>query len=150
MRHEVHAFVEDELTLEHDELIRLLHGAVLRGVGLKVRYQPQPTEHRTMPEQDTQQAEVTDFDLHALEIRKDVKVVATEVKRTIEQVRTGNHITSAASGDAEQRRENRGEMLANLTLAYRHLEDASMRLGKAIQAHDGGTSVYDRESTVGV
>jgi hypothetical protein len=41
------------------------------------------------------------------------------------------------------------ETIANVTLAYRHLEDASMRLGKAIQALDGGTSVYDREVTVG-
>jgi hypothetical protein len=29
-------------------------------------------------------------------------------------------------------------------LAYRHLEDASMRLGKVIQALDGGVSVYDK------
>ena len=36
-----------------------------------------------------------------------------------------------------------GEIGANVTLAYRHLEDASMRLGKAIQAIDGGVSVYD-------
>jgi hypothetical protein len=36
------------------------------------------------------------------------------------------------------------EMKANLRLAYRHLEDARMRLGKAVQAFDGGTSVYDR------
>lgn len=35
------------------------------------------------------------------------------------------------------------EMHANITLAYRHLEDAAMRLGKAIQAFDGGKSVYD-------
>ena len=42
-----------------------------------------------------------------------------------------------------------GEALANLVLAYRHLEDASMRLGKAIQALDGGASVYDRATTVG-
>jgi hypothetical protein len=39
---------------------------------------------------------------------------------------------------------NAGEVRANITLAYRHLEDASMRLGKAIQALDGGVSVYDR------
>ena len=38
---------------------------------------------------------------------------------------------------------------ANITLAYRHLEDASMRLGKALQALDGGVSVYDRKTTVG-
>lgn len=36
------------------------------------------------------------------------------------------------------------EMIANLTLSYRHLEDARMRLGKAIQAFDGGKSVYPR------
>jgi hypothetical protein len=36
------------------------------------------------------------------------------------------------------------EMHANITLCYRHLEDAAMRLGKAIQAFDGGVSVYDK------
>jgi hypothetical protein len=40
---------------------------------------------------------------------------------------------------------DRGEMLANVALAYRHLEDARMRLGKAIQAYDGGISVYDKK-----
>lgn len=42
-----------------------------------------------------------------------------------------------------------GEIIANITLAYRHLEDASMRLGKAIQAYDGGASVYDKSKVVG-
>jgi hypothetical protein len=36
------------------------------------------------------------------------------------------------------------EAMANVMLAYRHLEDASLRLGKAIQALDGGVSVYDK------
>ena len=36
-----------------------------------------------------------------------------------------------------------GEMIANVTLAYRHLEDAAMRMGKAIQAYEGGKSIYD-------
>jgi hypothetical protein len=35
------------------------------------------------------------------------------------------------------------EMHANITLAYRHLEDARMRLGKVIQAYEGGVSCYD-------
>jgi hypothetical protein len=42
-----------------------------------------------------------------------------------------------------------GEAIANVMLAYRHLEDASMRLGKCIQALDGGVSVYDKRTTVG-
>ena len=32
---------------------------------------------------------------------------------------------------------DKGEMQENLMLAYRHLEDARMRMGKAIQAFDG-------------
>lgn len=36
------------------------------------------------------------------------------------------------------------EMIANVMLAYRHIEDARMRLGKVIQAFDGGISVYDK------
>ena len=36
------------------------------------------------------------------------------------------------------------EMKANFMLAYRHLEDARMRLGKVLQAKDGGKSIYDK------
>jgi len=31
---------------------------------------------------------------------------------------------------------DKGEVLANITLAYRHMEDAKMRLGKVIQYSD--------------
>lgn len=34
--------------------------------------------------------------------------------------------------------EDRGEEIANLMLAYRHMEDCIMRLGKVIQAFNGG------------
>jgi hypothetical protein len=40
--------------------------------------------------------------------------------------------------------EDRGEEMANIMLAYRHLEDAKMRLGKVIQAYEG-SSPYDTE-----
>ncbi len=40
------------------------------------------------------------------------------------------------------------EAMANMVLTYRHLEDANMRLGKAIQALDGGVSVYDKTTAV--
>ncbi len=40
-----------------------------------------------------------------------------------------------------------GEMKANLMLAVRHLEDARMRLGKVIQAKNGGASCYDSAPT---
>ena len=40
-----------------------------------------------------------------------------------------------------------GEMKANTMLAYRHLEDARMRLGKVLQQIQGGTSIYDKGAT---
>lgn len=36
------------------------------------------------------------------------------------------------------------EMRANIMLAVRHMEDARMRIGKVIQASDGGVSCYNR------
>lgn len=38
-----------------------------------------------------------------------------------------------------------GEMRANVMLAYRHLEDSAMRMGKILQAMDGGVSCYDKK-----
>lgn len=45
--------------------------------------------------------------------------------------------------------DNAGEVIANITLAYRHLEDAAMRFGKAIQASDGGVSLLGGPNTPG-
>ena len=38
-----------------------------------------------------------------------------------------------------------GEMISNIVLAFRHLEDGRMRLGKVLQATEGGVSIYDRK-----
>ncbi len=46
--------------------------------------------------------------------------------------------------DFPEKVEPLGEIMANIMLAYRHLEDARMRIGKVIQAYEGGTSKYDR------
>ena len=45
--------------------------------------------------------------------------------------------------------QNKGEIVANITLALRHAEDASMRLGKAIQAASGGVSPLGGPATPG-
>ena len=37
-----------------------------------------------------------------------------------------------------------GNMRANLTIAFRSLEDARMRLGKVMQAYQGGISILDK------
>ena len=40
--------------------------------------------------------------------------------------------------------EDRGEVIANIMLAYRHLEDARMRLWKVIEAHQW-ENIYDKK-----
>ncbi|HJQ59440.1 MAG TPA: hypothetical protein VJ890_21210 [Vineibacter sp.] len=74
---------------------------------------------------------MTKADCEAL--RREIKAVADKVRA----MRSANLSTVP------------GETIANVMLAYRHLEDASMRLGKAIQALDGGVSVYDRTQVPG-
>lgn len=82
-----------------------------------------------------------EFNVVCLEVRKEIKATAARVKDMVEGIKPLDF------EDDEKR--DKGEMIANLMLTYRHLEDASMRLGKAIQAYDGGVSCYDKESTVG-
>lgn len=36
------------------------------------------------------------------------------------------------------------EMIANVMLAYRHMEDARMRIGKIMQQLQGGVSIFDK------
>jgi hypothetical protein len=36
------------------------------------------------------------------------------------------------------------EIYSNLKLSFRHLEDARMRIGKVLQAYDGGKSILDK------
>ncbi len=66
----------------------------------------------------------------------------TALKEIGEQVKAlMKHPAANPTGDTD---ENVGEMRANIMLAYRHIEDARMRLGKAVQAFHGGTSCYPR------
>lgn len=73
----------------------------------------------------------------AVDIRATIQGIADTVKSSKENYATSPNLTE---------NEDRGEVMANLTLAYRHLEDAKMRIGKVIQAVDG-VSVYDTPAT---
>lgn len=67
-------------------------------------------------------------------LRQEIKEVALEVKA----MKDGNAPVQQISDP-----EARGEAIANVMLAYRHLEDARMRLGKVLEAADG-KSIYDK------
>ena len=73
------------------------------------------------------------FDETLIRFRAELKELAKQIKQTKEH----------KGKDEVNGIEDIGEVMANLTLAYRHLEDASMRIGKTIQARAGGTSPYD-------
>lgn len=49
----------------------------------------------------------------------------------------------------QQEGQDKGEMCANVMLGLRHLEDAAMRFGKAIQASAGGISPLGGPATPG-
>lgn len=72
--------------------------------------------------------------------------ISEELRRSIEKEKSKlmdfiNHLKSAERKVREN--EDVGEQIANAMLAYRHLEDAKMRVGKVIQA-TVGASIYDQ------
>lgn len=70
------------------------------------------------------------------ELRKEIRDIGSQVKALMnDTIFVQTNLPKIADS---------GEMKANIMLSYRHLEDARLRLGKVIQAYDGGTSVYDK------
>ena len=70
------------------------------------------------------------------QLRSEIKAVWSTVKFTSDAIK---------GRDPNIEGEDKGEMIANTILAYRHLEDAAMRLGKALQAMNGGVSIFDKK-----
>lgn len=70
------------------------------------------------------------------QLRSEIKAVWSTVKFTSDAIK---------GRDPNIEGEDKGEMIANTILDYRHLEDAAMRLGKALQAMNGGVSIFDKK-----
>ena len=80
-------------------------------------------------------AKESDIKEQCFSLRKEIEILKDRVKA---QMTHPVFKSEAAVG------EDRGEMKANIMLAYRHLEDTRMRLGKVVQAYDGGKSAYPK------
>ena len=80
-----------------------------------------------------------DFKEGCFGMRGDIELVKSKCKNWLSRPEL-----LAEPFDAKVPMNKRQEMAANMTLAYRHLEDARMRIGKAVQAYDGGKSCYPR------
>ena len=76
------------------------------------------------------------------ELREDVKQVGFRVAflHTDDMFAEGDQSLSGGNVPASRNANAR----ANITIAFRHLEDARMRLGKVMQAIQGGTSILDK------
>lgn len=72
-------------------------------------------------------------------LRTEIKETGVRVQQLIQLAKETTEVTETS---------NRGEMIANVTIAYRSLEDAAMRLGKAIQANETGQSIYDHNDSM--
>lgn len=79
-------------------------------------------------------------------MEEDIKEQAYRLReKTLEIEKEVNGMHKHSVFDGEQSAVGQhSEMHANITLAYRYLEDARMRLGKVVQAYDGGASCYPR------
>jgi hypothetical protein len=76
-----------------------------------------------------------DLDTRIFQLREILKAAGEEIKDLVRNKAFYDPVP--AERDVE-------EMRANIKLAYRHMEDARMRLGKTVQAYDGGKSCYDK------
>lgn len=84
--------------------------------------------------------ETKDFGELCADVRTDLKAFYPRLKALIVLAQES---TPTAVADGESLVDAQEEMAANITLALRHLEDASMRVGKGIQAFNGGKSPLD-------
>jgi len=77
-------------------------------------------------------------------MRGDIEHVKSKVKNLIGHPEIIGKLEDFTSPTNYKKLEGMSEAQQNIILAYRHLEDARMRLGKAVQAFDGGKSCYPR------
>ena len=69
------------------------------------------------------------------ELRKDIKDIGTRLLEL--RCQPAFEVNEGYLGQ-------HGEMKANTMLAFRHIEDARMRVGKILQAADDGVSILDK------
>lgn len=79
-------------------------------------------------------------------IQENFKVMCNNLREKCHELEVDIRVLTGAVGELPEGSEHQ-EVNANLMLAIRHLEDARMRLGKAIQwGCDNGVSCYDNKN----
>lgn len=81
------------------------------------------------------------FDIICQDLRTSLKEFVPQLKAL--EV-TARETTPADNAEGDTEAETQDEMAENAILALRHLEDAIMRIGKCIQAFEGGVNPLDK------
>ena len=75
-------------------------------------------------------------------LRENIEMVKSKIVSIVDDTEM-SEVETLLEGDNIPDRRN-ANMKENLTLAFRHVEDAKMRLGAVIQAYQGGISILDK------
>ena len=78
--------------------------------------------------------------LDVMKMERECTIVRNKIKDMADEVKTLRDMAGLMALSDE----SFGEGKANVMLAYRHLEDARMRVGKIMQCLQGGVSKYDK------
>lgn len=89
-------------------------------------------------------ADVKEIAANLLELKKDNEFTPTAQNLAAVMTERARVLAPVGEDRSKEPTPDYAEMQENLMLAYRALEDAGMRIGKLVQALDGGTSVYPR------
>jgi len=94
-------------------------------------------EGKIMKEEETRPSEEVEATMKDLcdQLRADIKFLADQT------LRLRRHSDMFVCNESHFQHD---EVYANIMLAYRHLEDARMRVGKILQAAGGGVSIFDK------
>ncbi len=96
---------------------------------------PKPKGKKMAENESSEQVVEETFEIACAGLRADIQGDA---------VRVFNLKTQKRFNEAEGYVGQHEEMIANIMLAYRHLEDARMRVGKILQAAGDGVSILDK------
>jgi hypothetical protein len=88
------------------------------------------------PEELEEQKRYGEMEAICEDHRKEIQLIGKSVKQLKK---------NPVFGIPEEFEGQQSEMIANIMIAYRHLEDARMRLGKVMQQIQGGVSIFDKD-----
>lgn len=133
---DMHKVLEAEACVAFDRKPRNLHiGIVILDAGEKLEVLPKIESEPDDTEREQPRTVAEKFTGRCDAAREGIKNMSHTIRHLREH---------PIFGALEKYPDQHAEMKANIMLAYRHLEDARMRVGKILQAAGDGVSILDK------